>query len=230
MYARPPLCDPGACLLPLGAGLGGRERVRGSPARCSLRGAALRTRPLHPALGGRVDGPATRPPGPGTRTGSAVHDRLQGTQRLARGDQRSKGAARSRKTGGGCRLGRRVSNRRALPCRVATGELRRDRPGLIPPRAYLSSAEVFSSNCRATINSWICWVPSKMSRIFASRAHFSSSSFSPYPTLPHSSTQPSATSTQVRPAFALAIEACSELGLPLSAIQAACRVSSRAAS
>ena len=31
------------------------------------------------------------------------------------------------------------------------------------------------------IRSWICWVPSKMSRIFASRAHFSSSSSSPRP-------------------------------------------------
>ncbi len=31
------------------------------------------------------------------------------------------------------------------------------------------------------ISSWICWVPSKMSRIFASRAHFSSSSSSPRP-------------------------------------------------
>ena len=38
-------------------------------------------------------------------------------------------------------------------------------------------------SCRAagarSISSWICWVPSKMSRIFASRAHFSSSSSSP---------------------------------------------------
>jgi hypothetical protein len=38
------------------------------------------------------------------------------------------------------------------------------------------------------------------------------------------------TSTQVRPAFAFAIEAWSEFGFPLSAIQAACRVSSLAAS
>ena len=44
---------------------------------------------------------------------------------------------------------------------------------------YLSSAELFPSSWRATISSWICWVPSKMSRIFASRAHFSSRSFSP---------------------------------------------------
>ena len=45
-----------------------------------------------------------------------------------------------------------------------------------------------------------------------------------------SSTQPSVTSTQVRPAFAFAIEACSEFGFALSAIQAACRVSSQEAS
>ena len=37
-------------------------------------------------------------------------------------------------------------------------------------------------------------------------------------------------SVPVRPALALAIEACSELGLPLSAIHAARRVSRRAAS
>ena len=42
--------------------------------------------------------------------------------------------------------------------------------------AYFSSAEVLPSSWRATISSWICCVPSKMSRIFASRAHFSSSS------------------------------------------------------
>ena len=46
-------------------------------------------------------------------------------------------------------------------------------------RRYLSSAELLPSSWRATISSWICWVPSKMSRILASRAHFSSSSFSP---------------------------------------------------
>ena len=46
-------------------------------------------------------------------------------------------------------------------------------------RRYLSSAELLPSSWRATISSWICCVPSKMSRILASRAHFSSSSFSP---------------------------------------------------
>ncbi len=34
------------------------------------------------------------------------------------------------------------------------------------------------STRRATISCWICWVPSKMSRILESRAHFSSSSAS----------------------------------------------------
>lgn len=46
------------------------------------------------------------------------------------------------------------------------------------PRAagrYLSSAEDRPSRRRATTSCWICWVPSKMSRIFESRAHFSSS-------------------------------------------------------
>ena len=40
---------------------------------------------------------------------------------------------------------------------------------------YLSSADDRPSRRRATTSCWICWVPSKMSRIFESRAHFSSS-------------------------------------------------------
>ena len=44
---------------------------------------------------------------------------------------------------------------------------------------YFSSLELLPSKRRATINNWICWVPSKMSRIFESRAHFSNSSSSP---------------------------------------------------
>ena len=42
-----------------------------------------------------------------------------------------------------------------------------------------SSADDLPSSWRATISSWICWVPSNRSRILASRAHFSSSSPSP---------------------------------------------------
>ena len=41
---------------------------------------------------------------------------------------------------------------------------------------YFSSALDSPSTRRATISCWICWVPSKMSRILESRAHFSSSS------------------------------------------------------
>ncbi len=44
--------------------------------------------------------------------------------------------------------------------------------------SYFSSALVSPSTRRAMISCWICWVPSKMSRIFESRAHFSSSSAS----------------------------------------------------
>ena len=44
---------------------------------------------------------------------------------------------------------------------------------------YFSSVLERPSTRLATISSWICWVPSKMSRILASRAHFSSSSPSP---------------------------------------------------
>ena len=65
----------------------------------------------------------------------------------------------------------------ALPDGTPGG--RRGRGGLGERRRYLSSAELLPSSWRATISSWICWVPSKMSRILASRAHFSSSSFSP---------------------------------------------------
>ena len=41
---------------------------------------------------------------------------------------------------------------------------------------YFSSVLESPSTRRATISCWICWVPSKMSRILESRAHFSSSS------------------------------------------------------
>jgi hypothetical protein len=53
-----------------------------------------------------------------------------------------------------------------------------DHDGRVRSAGHLSSAEVFPSSRRAMINCWICWVPSKMSIIFASRDHFSSSSFS----------------------------------------------------
>ena len=42
------------------------------------------------------------------------------------------------------------------------------------PNAPFSSALLRLSNRRAMISCWICWVPSKMSRIFESRPHFSS--------------------------------------------------------
>jgi hypothetical protein len=53
------------------------------------------------------------------------------------------------------------------------------RPLAAGPERYFNSADVLPSISRETISSWICWVPSKMSRIFTSRAHFSSSSPSP---------------------------------------------------
>ena len=43
---------------------------------------------------------------------------------------------------------------------------------------YFSSVLDSPRTRRATISCWICWVPSKMSRILESRAHFSSSSVS----------------------------------------------------
>ena len=57
------------------------------------------------------------------------------------------------------------------------------RAGARPPvtaygRTYLSSAELSPRSRRAMMSSWICWVPSKMSRILESRDHFSSSSTS----------------------------------------------------
>src|SRR3990167_826342 len=44
---------------------------------------------------------------------------------------------------------------------------------------YFNSLELLPSSRRATISNWIRWVPSKMSRIFESRDHFSNSSSSP---------------------------------------------------
>ncbi|SER47365.1 hypothetical protein SAMN04487818_103448 [Actinokineospora terrae] len=44
--------------------------------------------------------------------------------------------------------------------------------------AHLSSVDDLPSKRRATMSCWICWVPSKMSNIFESRAHFSSREFS----------------------------------------------------
>src|SRR5699024_7828151 len=46
--------------------------------------------------------------------------------------------------------------------------------GLSGCRRYLSSFELRPSTRRATTSCWICCVPSKMSRILESRAHFSS--------------------------------------------------------
>ena len=45
-------------------------------------------------------------------------------------------------------------------------------------QAYFSSDDDLPSSLRATINCWICWVPSKMSMILESLANFSSNSTS----------------------------------------------------
>jgi alkanesulfonate monooxygenase SsuD/methylene tetrahydromethanopterin reductase-like flavin-dependent oxidoreductase (luciferase family) len=55
---------------------------------------------------------------------------------------------------------------------------RRDGAGRPDGLSYLSSALDRPRIRRATISCWICCVPSKMSRILESRAHFSSSSVS----------------------------------------------------
>jgi len=46
------------------------------------------------------------------------------------------------------------------------------------PEPYFNSAELLPSSRRAMISNWICCVPSKMSRILASRDHFSSKAVS----------------------------------------------------
>ena len=51
-------------------------------------------------------------------------------------------------------------------------------PGGLCRPFYFNWLEDLPSRRRATMSSWICWVPSKMSRIFESRAHFSNSSSS----------------------------------------------------
>ena len=80
--------------------------------------------------------------------------------------------------------------------RVARGARKaRGRRGNLRERAHQrSSALVLPSKRRATTSIWICCVPSKMSRIFESRAHFSSSSPSSYARGPTSSTQRSVSS------------------------------------
>ena len=72
--------------------------------------------------------------------------------------------------------GRGVDHRARDPLHRRAGD--HPPPSTSETADYFSSAEFLPSSARATISSWICWVPSKMSRIFASRAHFSSSSFS----------------------------------------------------
>ena len=71
-------------------------------------------------------------------------------------------------------LGRQHGLRRACAAWSRPDDVARRSPGRLT--RYLSSALDRPSTRRATISCWICWVPSKMSRIFESRAHFSSSS------------------------------------------------------
>ena len=81
-------------------------------------------------------------------------------------------------------LGRRWPTSASTPCSSAIADLEGpdDVERLAPLTAaelgYLSSALDSPRTRRATISCWICWVPSKMSRILESRAHFSSSSVS----------------------------------------------------
>ena len=79
-------------------------------------------------------------------------------------------------------IGRKiVSAMRTEPCSTARSiPLPFDAPffGSTDQR-YRSSDELLPSSSRATTSCWICWVPSKMSRILTSRAHFSRSSPSP---------------------------------------------------
>src|SRR6202012_5748619 len=91
--------------------------------------------------------------------------------------------------------------------------------------AYFSSEDDRPSSRRATTSCWICCVPSKMSMIFESRAHFSSSASSEYPAVPANSTALRVMSLPTRPALALAIDASLELGILLSACHAARSVS-----
>ena len=67
-----------------------------------------------------------------------------------------------------------LGDRRPRGCR----DVERTRAPLATCGDYLSSVLDSPRTRRATISCWICWVPSKMSRILESRAHFSSSSVS----------------------------------------------------
>ena len=107
------------------------------------------------------------------------------------------------------------------------------KPGSRCSRAFVclavdqrSSALLFVEHAAGDDQLLICWVPSKMSRIFASRAHFSSRMRSRVADgrgeLDGLVGQPSLT---VRPALAFDIDASSEFGCLLSAIHAARMVS-----
>src|ERR1700731_4540571 len=86
---------------------------------------------------------------------------------------------------------------------------------------YLSSDDDRPSRRRATTSCWICWVPSKMSRILESRAHFSSIDCSEYPAVPANSTDLRVTLPSIRPDLALLIDTFLELGIPSPACHAA---------
>ena len=104
-----------------------------------------------------LDVVAVMAPGAGE---SVLASRLLGRRRR-RGRGKGDGAGRERGSAAVRRRRDAPGNRGRHPRRAVLRGHRAARP-----LSYFKSAEVLPSSCRATISSWICWVPSKMSRIF----------------------------------------------------------------
>ncbi len=150
------------------------------------RGAARRPRT---DLRAALRNPARIPAGGGA--GGRRHVRLSGVGCGRDGGERRGGVAgrRRRPAGSRCRhlggdgpgAGGRGFGSTAATERDRPGPQKRSGPGFpwgavfSGEEVYFSSDDDLPSRRRATMSCWICWVPSKMSRIFESRAHFSSS-------------------------------------------------------
>ncbi len=124
-HRRPPLRDPGALLLPLGADpLRRRRRPRG--ARCRpCRGAALGERALPGPLGGGRGGAEAGPLGAGEGAGPPADRRLPRPPRAAGAEHGADGARRAPRAGADRpRVARQLQDRRALPRPVDPGARR----------------------------------------------------------------------------------------------------------
>src|SRR5690606_1048741 len=103
-----------------------------------------------------------------TYNGCSTSLRTFGDRRAAQAPRSTPTRGRDVEPAGGPRTHRPTPNTKSAA--------RHRRPAADPLslEPYFNSAELLPSSRRAMISCWICWVPSKMSRIFESRLHFSS--------------------------------------------------------